>query len=276
MGIWCINPDTVKFDCEYFTRSPSANDRWTIDDSIIGALHRPQSQLCFDGTQNRFRAMEYLQSTNRLLIATMSNKLYSFDPSQPMDDCEQVYSFKTAIQDMVAIRKWPLHPQSFAVGGQARFAIYDTRKQGEGINVLALNQSAGIRSLAFKDSVISYGTAEGHINFFDLRTHRHLDASGSGAQPYHHLGRDCGSPYYTCYSPHVAVDGGTGTGNCTYNNLLQLRMEGVVEQTDLGRALSYPQTAIYTHEYDPTRTKLFAAGGPIAACYTGQAACLFE
>lgn len=132
----------------------------------------------------------------------------------------------------------------YAVGSHSYVTLIDCRKQMT--QPIATKQRdrglfQGIRSLSFKGDIITIGTGTGIIMFYDLRAGKYLESV-------------CGHP---C---QLAVGQGWLRQDENYR--------------DIFIGANYPN-AIYTHTYDETGVRLFAAGGPLPAGLWGNYAAMW-
>lgn len=132
----------------------------------------------------------------------------------------------------------------FAVGSQSHVSFVDPRvlKHSGTKSIDCKQRGCGIRSLSFKNDVLTIGTGQGSVYFYDVRAEKYLELF-------------CGAS--------VQLEAGVGWLNHddTYHDFF------------VGH--EYPN-AIYTHCYDPAGTRLFTAGGPLPAGLYGNYAALWH
>jgi len=119
-----------------------------------------------------------------------------------------------------------------AVGSQQGTILLDTRSASRVGIIPSMNEDCGIRSLNFYHYLVSIGGGMGRLSFFDLRAMCHL---ASGGKPYLKAGD--GWILHDAFYAALNID-------------------------------TLPH-AIYTHSFDPTRTKLLVAGGPLMTAMRG-------
>lgn len=131
----------------------------------------------------------------------------------------------------------------YAVGSLSHVCFIDARTCSLAGSICSTDQGAGVRSLSFRDNVLTIGTGLGSILFYDLRAQKFLE-------------RPDNTP---C---HYKVGNGF------------LRKDSIYEAYfwDLQDA----PNAVYTHCYNEAKTKLFTAGGPLALSLYGNYAGLWE
>ncbi|XP_059177568.1 DDB1- and CUL4-associated factor 12-like [Physella acuta] len=133
----------------------------------------------------------------------------------------------------------------FAIGSQAYVTLIDQRLGGESksrfLQIPAKHGERGIRSLSFNQNMITIGTGDGRVLFFDVKMFKFL---------YNQDGNCC----------ELQVGDGWLRNDSNYR-----------EHFIHGH---YPN-AIYTHCYDEWKARLFVAGGPLPAGLYGNYAGLF-
>ncbi|RUS82746.1 hypothetical protein EGW08_009484 [Elysia chlorotica] len=133
----------------------------------------------------------------------------------------------------------------FAVGSQSYVTLIDQRQQGTSrcipLKIPSSHGERGIRSLSFTHSMITIGTGDGRVLFYDTRAAQFL---------YLENGSHC--------ELHVG-DGWLRHDANYWEHFLHVR---------------YPN-AIFTHCYDQSNARLFVAGGPLPAGLYGNYAGVF-
>jgi len=131
----------------------------------------------------------------------------------------------------------------FAVGSQSHVTFVDPRvlKVCGTRSILCKQRGCGIRSLSFKNDLLTIGTGQGSVYFYDVRAEKYLELF-------------CGAS--------VQLEAGMGW----------LHHDDTYHDFFVGN--EYPN-AIYTHCYDPAGTRLFTAGGPLPAGLYGNYAALW-
>ncbi|XP_048833721.1 DDB1- and CUL4-associated factor 12-like [Brienomyrus brachyistius] len=143
----------------------------------------------------------------------------------------------------------------YAVGSQAHVSFLDPRQPLHNIkSVDSQEQGSGIRSVSFYEHVVTVGTGEGSLLFYDIRAQRFIGETSIS---------NCG-----CWSR-------TGEG------ILKLTTgKGWLNHDETWRSYfsdnSFFPNAVYTHCYDASGTKLFVAGGPLCSGLHGNYAGLWN
>ncbi|KAJ8304828.1 hypothetical protein KUTeg_018411 [Tegillarca granosa] len=133
-----------------------------------------------------------------------------------------------------------LYTVLYAVGSQSHINVVDPRSPNT-LSSHIIYRGRGIRSLSFKEDVLTIGTGVGHVLFFDIKAGKYFDCN-------------CGH----------ACTLNVGHGWLLHDeNYREYFMDH-----------NYPN-AIYTHEYDQSGTRLFTAGGPLPAGLWGNYAGLW-
>ncbi|XP_033749617.1 DDB1- and CUL4-associated factor 12-like [Pecten maximus] len=130
----------------------------------------------------------------------------------------------------------------YAVGSQSHINLVDPRCPNTLTTIISRYRGGGVRSVSFRDDVLTIGTGVGNILFFDTKAGKYLECG-------------CGHP---CT---MTVGNGFLSRDENYREFF---MDN-----------SYPN-AIYTHQFDSTGTRLFAAGGPLPAGLWGNYAGLWH
>ncbi len=165
---------------------------------------------------------------------------------------------------------------------------------------------AGVRSVSFREDVLTIGTGAGKVNFFDIRAGKYLElkcghtctltmgdgwlVSMNGASVKFSAARPCiiltelngwNSCMYQCRNlaqnercPSVLLSTDVfHVSNCNFGILFSQNHDDTYR--DYFVEMDYPN-AIYSHCYDTTGTKLFTAGGPLPAGLWGNYAALWH
>ncbi|CAL8092468.1 unnamed protein product [Calicophoron daubneyi] len=152
------------------------------DKSPLPCIQHPVAHAVSSIPNDRFRAVEHLMPFNLLTVVSMSRRLYLYDAVRMGLDrrTQPVFTLalRDAYQEAVALRRWPSNPNCVALATHHCVILFDIRcadpigATGRCIHPpLAVS---GVRSLNFADSVLSYGTSNGQVHFYDLRGNQHL------------------------------------------------------------------------------------------------------
>eukprot|EP00794_Sanderia_malayensis_P009831 gene9831-10839_t len=131
----------------------------------------------------------------------------------------------------------------YAIGSLSHVSFVDSRTSSMVGSICSKDQGAGVRSLSFKDYVLTIGTGMGSILFYDLRAQKFLENS----------------------------DG----SSCQYKIGKGWLRDDIIYRHYFWEFDGYPN-AVYTHSYNEAKTKLFTAGGPLALGLYGNYAGLWE
>lgn len=142
----------------------------------------------------------------------------------------------------------------YAVGSQAHVSFLDPRQPTSAIkSVGSREKGSGIRSVSFYEHIVTVGTGQGSLLFYDIRAQRFLE------NPLFSGG------YRKCLSEGV-LKLSTGKGWLNHDETWRSYFSDIH---------SFPN-AVYTHCYDPSGTKLFVAGGPLCSGLHGNYAGLWS
>uniref|UniRef100_A0A3Q3B8N1 DDB1 and CUL4 associated factor 12 n=1 Tax=Kryptolebias marmoratus TaxID=37003 RepID=A0A3Q3B8N1_KRYMA len=143
----------------------------------------------------------------------------------------------------------------YAVGSQAHVSFLDPRQPLNSIkSVSSRERGSGIRSVSFYEHIVTVGTGQGSLLFYDIRAQRFLENSLNPAAGYR---------------------------KCPGDSILKLTTgKGWLNHDETWRSYfsdihSFPN-AVYTHCYDESGTKLFVAGGPLCSGLHGNYAGLWS
>lgn len=127
----------------------------------------------------------------------------------------------------------------YAVGSQSHVSFLDSRNGRCVASVHSKEKGSGVRSVTFKDAVLTVGTGQGALMFFDLRAGHFIETDIQGKT--------------------VPMRLHTGKGFLQRDSLYH----------QFFSEASHPN-AVYTHKYDQSGTKLFVAGGPLPSGLSGN------
>ncbi|XP_050195159.1 DDB1- and CUL4-associated factor 12-like isoform X3 [Myiozetetes cayanensis] len=145
----------------------------------------------------------------------------------------------------------------YAVGSQAHVSFLDPRQPSHSVkSVCSKERGSGIRSVSFYEHIITVGTGQGSLLFYDIRAQRFLDEK----------------PPRACYGQKQKLGG---------NEILKLTTgKGWLNHDETWRNyfsdIHFFPNAVYTHCYDSSGTKLFVAGGPLPSGLHGNYAGLWS
>ncbi|XP_033125183.1 DDB1- and CUL4-associated factor 12-like [Anneissia japonica] len=133
----------------------------------------------------------------------------------------------------------------YAVGSQSHVTFLDPRDLKTVFVISSSERDSGVRSLTFNKEVLTVGTGNGTILFYDIRNKAYLQCGCSG------------KPSTLKYR----------TG------------DGWLARDDMYAEFFFNEhfpNSVYTHCYNSARTKLFAAGGPLPSGLSGNYAALWQ
>jgi len=128
--------------------------------------------------------------------------------------------------------------QMYAVGSKAHTDLLDSRTLQSVRKIPSRNSGCGIRSVSFKGNILTIGTGIGLMLFWDLRACKFLESTMNSNR-----------------AVHLKASRGWVQRDDTF-------MDAFQNQKYL--------PAIYTHCYDTSGTRLFAAGGPLQCGLKGN------
>ncbi|NWT48304.1 DCA12 factor, partial [Chroicocephalus maculipennis] len=145
----------------------------------------------------------------------------------------------------------------YAVGSQAHVSFLDPRQPSHNVkSVCSKERGSGIRSVSFYEHIITVGTGQGSLLFYDIRAQRFLDEK----------------PPCACYGQKQKLGGSeilkltTGKGWLNHDETWRNYFSDV----------NFFPNAVYTHCYDLSGMKLFVAGGPLPSGLHGNYAGLWS
>lgn len=144
----------------------------------------------------------------------------------------------------------------YAVGSKSHLTIYDSRNLRVVKKVPTANPDCSIRSVSFCNNIITLGTGVGTIMFYDC----------------------CAGKYLEICSESLESTSTLKELMTTSKPLMLQSSWGWMQPDEMYREIFHSidyNPAIYTHCYDPSGTKLFAAGGPLPCSLSGMYAGLW-
>ncbi|KAL9986368.1 hypothetical protein ACROYT_G000507 [Oculina patagonica] len=229
---------------------------WCVQDP---AYHSEDSQikLCIKSPANKLysslpqvygkdkiRDLVYEGNSQTLVALSARGYAHLWD----MNTCQMKSSFSLKYPVETVCLALEKENKLFAVGSQSHVSFYEPRC-GKAVGYIgSRDPGAGVRSLSFRDLLLTVGTGFGSLFFFDMRAYQFLGHTDSDSMICFRSGKG-----WLRENPQDPFD------------------DYMFEHTLVCRS-----NAIYTHCYDPTGTKLFAAGGPLSLVYYGNYAALWE
>ncbi|KAL0977782.1 hypothetical protein UPYG_G00161130 [Umbra pygmaea] len=143
----------------------------------------------------------------------------------------------------------------YAVGSQAHVSFLDPRQPTHSIkSVSSRERGSGIRSVSFYEHIVTVGTGQGSLLFYDIRAQRFLEDPS------------CPAGGYRQRPGEGILKLTTGKGWLNHDETWRSYFSDIN---------SFPN-AVYTHCYDDSGTKLFVAGGPLCSGLHGNYAGLWS
>ncbi|KAJ7384611.1 DDB1- and CUL4-associated factor 12 [Desmophyllum pertusum] len=232
IALWCVqDPANVSEDSSQFQlciKSP-ANKLYSTLPQVYG--------------KDKIRDLVYEKNTQTLISLSARGFVHLWD----MNTCQERSTFPMKYPVETVCLSLEKDNKLFAVGSQSHVSFYDPRSGAPVGYIGSPDPGAGVRSLTFRDLLLSVGTGFGSLFFFDMRAYEFLGHADSDAM--------------------ICFRSGKGW--------LREEPQDPLEEYMIAHAVCR-SNAIYTHCYDPTGTKLFAAGGPLSLAYYGNYAALWE
>ncbi|KAG8509974.1 DDB1- and CUL4-associated factor 12-like protein 2 [Galemys pyrenaicus] len=146
-------------------------------------------------------------------------------------------------------------PSLYAIGSQSHLSFLDLRQGLQNIRPLCSREGGtDVRSLSFYQHIVTLGTGDGCLLFYDIRAQKFLEERAS-ASPGPPPGPVTRKLKLTC-----------GRGWLSHDDLWMNYFGGIEE---------FPN-AVYTHCYNWPEMKLFVAGGPLPSGLHGHYAGLWS
>ncbi|XP_014667872.1 PREDICTED: DDB1- and CUL4-associated factor 12-like [Priapulus caudatus] len=186
----------------------------------------------------KVRALSYNNHTQELVVLSLSAYLHIFD-AQTM---KQKFSRKLPFcLENVCLTNHEDY-ELYAVGSKSHVTFLDSRTLKPVNYIVSPYRGCGIRSISFQGNILTVGTGTGSILFYDIRQRKFLECH-------------CGQMSSLMVGPGY------------------LHRDEVYQELFAGEVY---RNAIYTHCYDASGTKLFAAGGPLPAGLSGNYAGIWQ
>ncbi|KAI6657431.1 DDB1- and CUL4-associated factor 12 [Oopsacas minuta] len=134
----------------------------------------------------------------------------------------------------------------FGIGSRQAVTLFDPREWPSSDNskeVVSIDKSWGVRSIAYNEHILSIGTGRGNVYFFDLRAWRYLE---------------------TDEGEHLALR--TSEGWIRHDNNYYTFFNSIPKLPN----------AIYSHSYSPDNRKMYIAGGPLQLGLCGNYSSIWQ
>ena len=133
------------------------------------------------------------------------------------------------------------------------------------------NSGCGIRSVSFKGNILTIGTGIGIMLFWDLRAQKFLESTMNSNRA---VSLKASKGWLVSRETHLFIVPGIGKTSLVYLHFQQ-RDDLFLQNLDGIQQQKY-SPAIYTHCYDESGTRLFAAGGPLQCGLKGNYIAIFQ
>ncbi|XP_038078252.1 DDB1- and CUL4-associated factor 12-like [Patiria miniata] len=232
---WSSSPDRFE---SYHSGSEDSAYSSTEDVSSHTCLKELARKSCQD--KDKVRALQVNEFKKDLAVLTSNGFIYTIDmESFDQKDVEHL----TYCQENVCIAL-SRDNSLYAVGSQSHVTFLDPRTLKSIASICSKERGSGVRSVSFREEIVTIGTGKGTLRFFDIRNRRYLP--------------DEARPKRECILQ-------TGSGHLNRDDMYFQHFYG--EQHE---------NAAYTHCYDKSGTRLFVAGGPLPAGLSGNYAALWQ
>ncbi|CAH8596668.1 unnamed protein product [Dicrocoelium dendriticum] len=176
LAIWRIPPfeDSHHNTADSYIRAQS--------ESTLQLVERPVAHAVSPVRDDRFRALEHLAPFSLLTVVSMSRRLYLYDAVRMSSDTQAkpvfTLALRDAYQEAVALRRWPSFPNCVALATHHCVLMFDIRCSdpigATGCCIHPPLAVSGVRSLNFAGDILSYGSSNGQLHFYDFRNGQHL------------------------------------------------------------------------------------------------------
>jgi len=197
----------------------------------------------------KVRAMAFEPATSTLTSLTLTARVQLWDINKFKMTVDKLLEYE---QENVCIAT---HDNFTAVGSKSYVTLLDSRSLVQVKMISALKPICGVRSLSFKDYLLTVGTGQSNVLFLDIRNFQYIEIDPE------------------LQSPARSKDRPEPPSAMRSRAYLQCS-PGWMSPSDNNYADDY-NPAVYTHCYDPSGLRLFTAGGPLPASLKGGYAALW-
>lgn len=193
----------------------------------------------------KVRALAFNSRCQELVALSLNAYLHLYD----IEAFRQKVSCRLPFNDENVCLAMQSDHSLYAVGSKSHITLIDSRTLCPIKTIPSHYESCSVRSTCFTGNILSVGTGIGIMMFYDIRANKYLH-------------------YTKKWSNGIRCKQATLKTN-----------KGWVFRDDFFGEVYYGTNyapAIYTHCYDPSGTKLFAAGGPLPASVYGNYAALWQ
>jgi len=193
-------------------------------------------------TTDRVRSMCYNQRRTEIAVISKNGYIHCWDANK----FKQIMSKKLPHTTDTVCLAVDEDNTTYAVGSKTNTDLLDARTLQAIKKIPSRNNGSNIRSVSFKGNILTIGNGGGVILFWDLRAGKFLDSTMNTNRA-------------------VTLKASRGWVH---------RDDHFMQHNDLMHQKYSP--AIYTHCYDTSGTRLFAAGGPLKVEVKGNYIALFQ
>lgn len=213
---------------------------WRIDESEMNSnsllpnhYHMKPLLIRECKSAEKIRGLLYNHKFSELIALSLNAHIHIFD-SQTL---KQKYSSKLPFCLENVCLAQETDRELYAVGSKSHVSLLDAKTLNPINKIPSKYNGCGIRSLSFCNDLLTVGTGVGAVLFYDIRAMKYLENTSN--------------------SLFTALK---ATKGCVYPD--EIFQEFLLH-------FEYCP-AIYTHQYDSSRTRLFTAGGPLPASLQGN------
>ena len=256
---WSVfNSDGAPVDEQHVSQLREKQKNMTVsqDRCNVPILRKPVHFAC--DTDHRIRALKSFSKSSTLSHSQCVVTLATTGEVQIFD----ISRSKSLLKEFLPHRKETVCVEinqdkgQIIVGSQSHIQIFDPRCElSQSLQVIdSLDKNWGCRTISCYTDLLTIGGGLGRLSFYDLRA----------------------SKYMECAPKHKSLHGKKSEEKLAYRTI----DKGWVKEDDVYQNIfamhSLPRpTAVYTHCYNPQRSKLFAAGGPTPYGLCGSAASVY-
>lgn len=239
VGLWNIDSDsrrTTTLDRNSVTSEVLQSQETAAGDAVV--MNKDFSA--------RVRDVKFCENSRHIVVLTSNAGVKFLDPARELVKI-QSFSVPNGIEAVCLA----LQPDKLGIGCRSQAYLIDARMQARRSRIAVFHSpdgDYGVRSIEFKDHLMSYGTGKGSLVFHDLR---------------------CGSSMFTA---------NTSTTDRSLCGILKNPLSGWTRENQYGfnsRIYGGPH-AIYSHKWDHSCTRLFFCGGPITCGVDGHFCGLYD
>lgn len=216
------------------------------NESLLPLYFHMDAKTCVSSQGNKVRALAVDHQRDALLSLSLSARVQIWDTPTFRLTREHILESETenvciASHDRMRVT---------GVGSKSLVTILDSANLTPIRTIHAIKNNCGVRSVSFRDHLLTIGTGQSNVLFVDTRMYRYIEVEPQFISMMVEPPSLRNKSYLQC-SP------------------------GWMTPTDQNFIDDF-NPAVYTHCYDPTGLKLFTAGGPLPASLKGGYAALWR